>query len=100
MTKRYKSLAEIRAALDRTQLPELWDRAQRAFEKQSGWNRKQVQSTLQQFSKLNGVNKAFFGGLLIGQALLPGDRGLSAKAAKVPAKARKKASSSRSARAN
>lgn len=104
MSKKYKSLLEIRSVLDSKHLPDLWARAQRAFEKQSGWNRKQIQSTLKQFSKLNGVNKAFFGGLLIGQAFLPA--GSAAESAKsvtpkhVAAKAKKKTSASRSSRAH
>ncbi|MEZ4752689.1 MAG: hypothetical protein R3B54_19245 [Bdellovibrionota bacterium] len=104
MAKKYKSLAEIRAVLDRTHLPDLWNRAQRAFEKQSGWNRKQVESTLKQFSKLNGVNKAFFGGLLLGQALLPAGPAVavksSAKVTKSAPKTRKKAPASRGVRAH
>ncbi|MCB0416626.1 MAG: hypothetical protein KDD39_03180 [Bdellovibrionales bacterium] len=99
MAKKIKTLAEIRSVLDRTHLPDLWDRAQKAFEKQSGWNRKQIQSTLEQFSKLNGVNKAFFGGLLLGQALLPSDPAPSAKAPKAAPKPRKKTSAARGTRA-
>lgn len=56
------------------QLPNLLDRAQRAFEKKSGWGPKEVRVALDNFSRLNGVSKALFGGLLVGQTLVRGGR--------------------------
>lgn len=51
------------------ELSKLFDKAQRTFEKKSGWKSKDVRMTLDNFSRLNRMNQVFFGGLLMGQAL-------------------------------
>lgn len=68
---RFKSLNQLPTLWDGSQARELFARAQKAFEKKSGWKSAQVKAALSSFSRLNGVNKALFGGLLIGQALIP-----------------------------
>lgn len=73
------------------QLPSLWDaaelrrllsRAEKAFEKKSGWKSSQVKATIDSFSRLNGANKALFGGLLLGNALVPTRRTKGARSSR------------------
>lgn len=47
-----------------------FNKVQKQFQKRSGWR---VDSTLSQFSQLGGAEKVWFGGLLLGQAILGGE---------------------------
>jgi hypothetical protein len=56
-----------------TSFSELMKRATETFEKKSGWKTKDVRSTLDKFSNLDGGNKLLLGGLLVGEALRRGN---------------------------
>ena len=58
-------------------LSKVLDRAEVTFEKKSGWKSKEVKTTLSKISRLNLVNQALFGGLLVGRAIFKGGKNVA-----------------------
>lgn len=68
-TKRFSSPRYLKSTL-RGIAGQSFEKAQKSFEKQTGWTARKIERTLRTFEQLGPLDRLFLGGLIVGNGLV------------------------------